>query len=368
MSLLFFDFAEQRFQEDLDFEQQCARWAEALRKAFPERNLVGCFLKMQDQVQATVLDPEGKSRPEWSHSLQQIPQLFQEGEKAIPADLGLNGQVLLTAEITFAHKSYGTLVVGTSAEAPQRTVLHQVLIGYARYLGLRYHTQETSAGDPASLLAQRNLADLGEAVQPLHHELNNLINTGNLQIEVLKLRLPANFHNDVAIIKKQILTFDSVLKNFRLYRDQHTRIETLKFDLNGVVRASVAEQLKHQPKARIEMELPEGQLPLQGAPIDMERLVRLLLVNALRVTPAGQPIRVKTWSEGKKIHLAVEDSGPLPEELKFLFDASKETRPAVNSLEMAVCRRLVQRGGGKITAESLEPIGVRILVEMPAAG
>jgi signal transduction histidine kinase len=96
-------------------------------------------------------------------------------------------------------------------------------------------------------------------------------------------------------------------------------------------------------------------------PADRHRLEQVLLnlvLNAVSAMPGGGWIeiggRTETTEEGRSLVITVADTGPgiSPEHLPNLFDAGFSTRAASPGLGLAVCRKIIEQHGGKITAAS----------------
>lgn len=117
----------------------------------------------------------------------------------------------------------------------------------------------------------------------------------------------------------------------------------------------------------------EPGLNLQG---DERRLVQLmsnLLENSLRYTDRPGQVRIRAFRTRDAIELEVADSAPgvAPEHLPRLFErlyraeASRSRQHGGAGLGLAICRRIVQAHGGRITASASELGGLAIRVTWP---
>src|SRR5271166_1006487 len=115
-----------------------------------------------------------------------------------------------------------------------------------------------------------------------------------------------------------------------------------------------------------------------GARDELHRLAINLLENALRHTPAGTEIRVRTAAAGDQVELVVEDNGPgVPAELaptlfeRFVRGAGD--RGGSFGLGLAIVQAVAQAHGGSVSLEASqigkEPdhTGARFVVRLPAA-
>jgi len=128
------------------------------------------------------------------------------------------------------------------------------------------------------------------------------------------------------------------------------------------------------------------QTPLPHAWIDGDghRLVQVLenlLGNALRYVPAGGEVDLSLEpAPASRLCLTVSDNGPgVPrDELPHIFerfyrgDIANRTGKAHamdgSGLGLAIVREIVERHGGSVRADAREPNGLRITIELPAAG
>jgi signal transduction histidine kinase len=115
----------------------------------------------------------------------------------------------------------------------------------------------------------------------------------------------------------------------------------------------------------------------------LEQVLENLLTNALRYVPEGGMVTLALVSAGEgadRFRLSVTDDGPgiSPEDLPHAFErfyrapgAREQTGSRDDNgsgLGLAIVREIVERHGGAVRAESREPHGLSILVELPGAG
>ncbi len=112
----------------------------------------------------------------------------------------------------------------------------------------------------------------------------------------------------------------------------------------------------------------------------LETIVENLLDNAIGFSPAGGTVRLAVTTEGRWVHLVVEDEGPgVPaDQLAQIFRRNVSLRPGNRQGErddqpphfgigLAVVRRTVDLLGGRVGAENGEQAGLRVTVSLPAA-
>jgi signal transduction histidine kinase len=118
---------------------------------------------------------------------------------------------------------------------------------------------------------------------------------------------------------------------------------------------------------------------IEGDPDRLQRVLRNLLDNALRHTPAGGTIQVQAASADGQVQVSVSDSGPgvAEADLERIFDRfyrgelsrrRDETSAATSGagLGLAIARGLVQAHQGRIWAEPSPLGGVSVQIRLPA--
>ncbi len=116
----------------------------------------------------------------------------------------------------------------------------------------------------------------------------------------------------------------------------------------------------------------EPKLMLQGQVTLLQRLLRNLLDNAQRYTPAGGTVTVQARRRGSLITISIADTGIglSPEELPRVFDrfwrASTDRSQGGSGLGLAIANRICVAHGGSIRVTSQQGKGSCFLVELPA--
>jgi PAS domain S-box-containing protein len=119
------------------------------------------------------------------------------------------------------------------------------------------------------------------------------------------------------------------------------------------------------------VEGPEGEGDLQ-VPADrhgLERVLRNLVVNAVRHTPSGTLIRLRAWAEDHTVAIEVEDEGEgIPEELlPRLFERFVAGSGGGTGLGLSIAKRFVELHGGDLEARSSPGEGTIFRVVLPRA-
>jgi heavy metal sensor kinase len=111
-----------------------------------------------------------------------------------------------------------------------------------------------------------------------------------------------------------------------------------------------------------------------GDPDQLRRLVFNLLDNAIKYTPAGGAIAVKSQSVGEHVQVVVADDGKgiAAEHIPHIFDRFYRVDPARGrettggtGLGLAICRSIVDAHGGRIDLDSTNGRGTQVSFTLP---
>ena len=150
--------------------------------------------------------------------------------------------------------------------------------------------------------------------------------------------------------------FDSILTLFRR-EDQEQQAIDVNEIAREVLQSSRAELVERRVTTRTEL---ASELPLiYGHRRQLQQVISNLVQNAIEAmdntTDRGRLLRVRTGLRNRDaIIVAVEDSGPGidPKQLGSIFDAFFTTKSHGIGLGLAICRMIVERHGGQLTAAS----------------
>jgi signal transduction histidine kinase len=219
--------------------------------------------------------------------------------------------------------------------------------------------------DSLNRLRESSMADLGELAGPLTHEVNNLLNNLSLHLALWQQTGSADLTDSLPALRRQIAHIANVMHRFQ--RRRHgDQLETTPLDLNTVLRDALTELSTQTP---IVLELTPDLPGVRGHEMDIRRLCRFLLANALRALPAQGAVVVRTAVSEDGVALFVEDAGPdvPPETLLNLFEPGHEQREGMCCLELAACRSIVRRLRGAIKALARPGGGLIVAVTLPSA-
>jgi signal transduction histidine kinase len=251
----------------------------------------------------------------------------------------------------------------------------------------------------ASLFSERreNEARLARSNMMLQRERNNkLMNIDAITSAIVhEVRQPlaaiaANGSAGIRWLTNTPPDFDEVQAAMtRIVRDSHRAGEVLEsiralfksadlevqpVDLNGIARGALdllgGELTDHGVIIRTEL-APE--LPLvPGHSGQLQEVMLNLVRNAIdamdSITDRARVLRVKTARDGcEGIVVSVGDSGPGidPEKVDSIFDTFVTTKPQGMGLGLAICRMIISRHAGQLSASTENKIGALFQFTLP---
>jgi two-component system sensor histidine kinase KdpD len=124
---------------------------------------------------------------------------------------------------------------------------------------------------------------------------------------------------------------------------------------------------------RVDVALPEGSPTVRVDVHQVERVLVNLIENALRYSPASEPVRVQVTGLSSEVLVRVVDRGMgiAPAELERIFEPfqrgtqTSEVRGA--GLGLAIARGFAEANGGRVWAESRQGQGATFVLALPLA-
>jgi signal transduction histidine kinase len=143
-------------------------------------------------------------------------------------------------------------------------------------------------------------------------------------------------------------------------------------DLADVAAAAADSLASRFEAAGITLERRLGPAGVSGDPDRLHQVITNLLTNALKFTPAGGQVTVRTWLADGDASAQVSDSGVgIPaEELPRIFDRFWRGRDAArvsgSGIGLSVAAELARAHGGRLTASSEPGRGSQLTLTLPA--
>jgi PAS domain S-box-containing protein len=254
--------------------------------------------------------------------------------------------------------------------------------GGTRWLGLRGRVRAGAAETPTYMLGacidstdRKRAAEARAANRAkdqflaiLGHELRNPLAPIRTALHVLNRKAAQgdpNTARERGVIERQVehlvRLVDDLLDVARISQGKIT-LEPERVDVAEVVATALelAGSLLEQRQHRVEVEVPRGELVVDGDRARLAQIAANLLTNAAKYTPAGGRIRVTARREGAAIELAVSDDGiGIPRHLlPHVFDLFVQGERAADRGEgglgigLTIVNSLVAMHGGTIRAAS----------------
>ena len=165
-----------------------------------------------------------------------------------------------------------------------------------------------------------------------------------------------------------------VFENIRALFQKAGRTVQQPIDVNDLILGALRDldrELKdHRIVTRVELasELP----PVMGHRGQLREVIINLVHNSIEamdtIKDDRRVLQLRTESRGgDSIIVAIEDSGSgiNPENIKNIFDAFVTTKPGGIGLGLAICRMIVERHEGKLSASQVHPRGSVFQIELP---
>jgi len=237
-------------------------------------------------------------------------------------------------------------------------------------LGFAYVAELTRRSRRAAIEANRAK---DEFLAVLGHELRNPLAPVASAAAIMRMRTPHSRELDVIErqVKHMSRLVDDLLDISRIVRGNIELQRTVN-DLAGLIERAT-EMVKPQSDGhRFELDVPLGVY----VDVDAARIVQVLtnvLVNAIKFSPATEPIRIAAQRSGDHVVLTITDHGVGMDEAMvarafepFVQGTQTSDRPAGGlGLGLTIARRLVELHGGTLTATSVPGDGTTIEITLP---
>ncbi|HEX5193953.1 MAG TPA: HAMP domain-containing sensor histidine kinase [Solirubrobacteraceae bacterium] len=273
----------------------------------------------------------------------------------------------------------------------------------ARLRALRRTAIQVEAGDPGVVPEDRTRDEVGDLARSLaamqerlrrqeearrafvataSHELRTPLTSLDGMLELLQDDLR---YDDPDVADARELVARARAQSRRLARlaadlldlsrmDAQVQLRSEPIELGEMSRAVLAEfELGAEERGiRVELELRGESVWALGDPGSVARILRILVDNAVRVSPRGSAVRVRL-RRGRRVTLSVCDDGPgVPEEEReVIFQRFKRGRDTSGQagfgLGLAIGRELARRMDGDLVLEAARAPGATFTLILPPA-
>jgi len=311
-----------------------------------------------------------------------VPALWEQWQR-LKAGLGVDWDILAfcTRDVLLPDGTrFGTLCLHHCAPREFSADEQALLEVLARMLGLELW-RERSARELLDALAaldvaERKRVDLADELQ---HELRAPLQVIDGYAEGMLDRVISRDDEHLTLVRREAGRAIQLLED--LADLVHIEVGVDDADAEPVRVDAIAEEMRDRlaPLAEsagielvAEVEPAEAVIPAKR----LEQLVVNLVRNSLRALQSGGGGRIEIFvrREAAGIAVGVEDDGPgmaaadLPRAFdRFFRGGSKPAFENGSGLGLTIARRIVQAAGGEITAENVEPHGLRVAARLPPA-
>lgn len=298
----------------------------------------------------------------------------------------LNGSIFFSTAATFLLALFLAIILSINISRPIRE--------------LTKATHAMADGKLGGQVPVRSRDEIGELARSFNKMSSDLARSFNLRKQMTadiahELRTPiALILGHAEGVKDGVL--EPSRENFEIVREEAERLEHLINDLRTLSLADAGElfvefqpvdvnafmgdvhthylTLFNQKRITLDLEHAPGILKANLDPGRFAQVLNNILDNALRHTPEGGGVWMKTKLTENKVQLSVADSGEgvTPEEATHIFDRFYRSDQARNrdeggsGLGLAIAKSIVEMHNGRIWAESEKGKGLRVIIELPA--
>ncbi|MEM1212356.1 MAG: ammonium transporter [Planctomycetota bacterium] len=236
---------------------------------------------------------------------------------------------------------------------------------------LREAIKEAESANEAKSLFLANMSH--EIRTPLHGILS-FADFGKKKVGSASPEKLEGYFDKIDVSGKRLLALVNNLLDLAKHESGQQRFEFEDCDLRQIVDGVVDEfgSLLASRGVEIEVDTPDTAVQAHLDSIKIMQVVRNLIGNAVKFSPAGEPISVRVEAEPELLRVSVRDRGVgVPEgELETIFEkfiqSSKTSSGAGGTgLGLSICREIAAGHGGRVWAENHREGGAMFVLELP---
>jgi signal transduction histidine kinase len=168
---------------------------------------------------------------------------------------------------------------------------------------------------------------------------------------------------------------EDILFAARVETDERLARPTQEIGLAGLITRLVEDEAYGDGRRRIDVVISDTVPPVLGIEEDVYRILRNLIDNALKYSPASQRVTVTVGVDVDDVVVRVHDRGPgiAPEQRDRIFDRfyqvdqSDTRRVGGVGMGLYICRRAAERLGARIWLDRSDASGSVFAVRLPTA-
>jgi PAS domain S-box-containing protein len=304
-----------------------------------------------------------------------IPPFYREGYSNGADYMAGRGKPMLGRRIETTSMTADGQVFPIELTATQVHVAdRRLILGSIRDLREMRRAEDEINRQREKIHQNEKMAAMGSLLAGVSHELNN-----PLAVVVAQSTLLHEFATDPSVksraekVRAAAERCGRIVKSFLGMVRLHPTAQT-ETDLNAVIRSAleVTAYGARSSGIHVETELAPGTLVVMGDADHLTQVAANFLINSqheLAGLQKARRIKARTWREDGRALFSVEDNGGgIPEAIRHrIFESYFTTKPAGvgTGIGLSISKSIVERHGGKIWFEPVEPTGARFVVELP---
>jgi len=331
---------------------------------------------LETYVPVRVLDAEG--RPEGE--VVGVIELYQDATELVQETRSAMLDVALAATIGITVLMLGLSLWVRKADRTIEERTQALLAANARLEALSSDLERQVEDRTRRLVRAETLASVGTLAAGVAHEVNNPVAAIASSAEGLLRRISrsedlaqhpgfADFPEYLQIIRDEAFRVKSITRNLLDFSRSGETTQRSAVDLGALLRSAVR-LLEHRATKegkRLELELPEGAVSVQGDAAQLRQVVLNLSVNALDA--AQGEVRWTLLPDGEGARLVCCDDGPGfgAEQLERACEPFFTSKPAGEGtgLGLAIVYGVVREHGGELELSNHEGGGACVEVRLP---
>ncbi|WP_418959507.1 ATP-binding protein [Streptomyces tritici] len=206
------------------------------------------------------------------------------------------------------------------------------------------------------------------------HQLRNPLAALLLRIELLALELPEG-NEEIASVRTEGKRLAQVLDDLLdLALAEHAAADLRLTDIGELAAERVAAWRPLADEKGVRLVHEGGAVTAWADPVALSSALDAVIDNALKFTPEGEEVTVRTAADGTTSTVVVTDRGPglTDEELTRVGDrfwrSGRHQNVKGSGLGLSITRALLAAGGGTIAYAHNEPHGLAVTVTLPRSG